>query len=246
MKFTYRTLVLLFGLIAIAPAAFTAAGLTPSQKFNSGVLKKDAGRSKSIEAELIQNANPHVKPFGAVIQASKWVPSSVFVCWENGSAADQAAMKWTEDAAQGSWAKYSSVKFVGWQTCAQANAGIRIRIEDSGPHVKQIGQFLDKVPNGMVLNFTFKNWSPVCQKDLEKCIRAIAVHEFGHAIGFTHEQNRPDTPGECMAAQGSNPDKLLTAYDPSSIMNYCNSKWNNDGVLSKLDIEAVRIVYGVQ
>ena len=46
--------------------------------------------------------------------------------------------------------------------------------------------------------------------------------------------------------QGGNGDKLLTPYDEHSIMNYCNSKWNNDGKLSHLDVEAVRKLYGAQ
>ena len=77
------------------------------------------------------------------------------------------------------------------------------------------------------------------------CIKAIAVHEFGHAIGFAHEQNRPDTPGECQQPkQGENGDLLLTPYDPNSVMNYCNQKYNNDGKLSPLDIGAVQKLYG--
>jgi len=79
----------------------------------------------------------------------------------------------------------------------------------------------------------------------EYCIKGIAVHEFGHALGFAHEQNRSDTPGECrQLKQGTSGDVLLTPYDPRSVMNYCNPKYNNDGMLSALDIAAVRELYG--
>jgi len=102
--------------------------------------------------------------------------------------------------------------------------------------------------DGMVLNFTFQHWSPSCSGDPAQrklCIVSIAVHEFGHSIGLAHEQNRPDAPGECaQLAQGPDGDKLMTPYDPTSVMNYCNPVYNNNGKLSDLDAKAVRELYG--
>lgn len=137
------------------------------------------------------------------------------------------------------------MSFSGWKKCATLNKGIRIRIEDSGPHTKGLGNQLDGKLDGMVLNFTFENWSEGCKTQREFCIRAIAVHEFGHALGFAHEQNRFDAPGECRKlAQATDPDRLLTPYDPNSVMNYCNDKYNNNGKLSTLDVAAVQFLYG--
>jgi len=101
----------------------------------------------------------------------------------------------------------------------------------------------------MWLNFSFTTWSPSCRATRENCIRSIAVHEFGHALGFAHEQNRADTLADCNEAGAR--DQLpgfrgvpIGTWDRRSVMNYCNPIWNGAGRLSDGDVAGVRAVYG--
>jgi len=179
------------------------------------------------------------------LSAVRWETYSIFVCWENSDASNDSARDEVKTAVLESWQKHSLLKFKGWGSCHPESVGIRIRIEDSGPHTKGLGKELDGKKDGMVLNFSYMEWSPACQKMKSLCNTSIAVHEFGHALGFAHEQNRPDTPGECTERpQGKDGDRMLTSWDLDSVMNYCNPVYNNDGKLSELDIAALRTVYG--
>jgi hypothetical protein len=177
------------------------------------------------------------------------------------------------------WGEKAGVKTWGWLPCAEMpDAMVYLRFFDcaadgkecpdnnKSPHVAFIGPpDQGQGPNYVNLRRTYQDhyrykecngepdWIFGRRKDrLESrklCTRNYGVHEFGHIIGFDHEQYHPNGPANCndesfhFAATGPGAAKWKCShdYDDESLMNYCGKKFINWGSgLSEKDVACAR------
>jgi hypothetical protein len=181
--------------------------------------------------------------------SAAFLDRTVPVCWEDASSfAEERELVRTSVASTWGAVPSAHIEFVGWEQCQPGEKAVRIQIARARAYAHAFGEYLLGKQNGLTLNFTYgPEFAPGCaatDRIRKSCIVVDAVHEFGHVLAFSHEQNRDDLPPtsgctlDQLAAGADDPDAppetatiaestLDTMYDPTSVMNYCNPVyWN--------------------
>ena len=129
-----------------------------------------------------------------------------------------------KEAITNTWDANSDVTFVDWTRCpATSYLGLRLLGTFDDPANKRFGSAETRQPGELGMGWASDvklkmYWDPAygdqcmqmddsekCLKwlhcfnydDLETCVKTVAVHEFGHALAFAHEQDRPESPEWC-------------------------------------------------
>jgi len=178
-----------------------------------------------------------------------WFNGLVPVCYDGGDGNNQALLGQARSLLDTyGWSAVANIQFVGWGVCDTPGAlgSVRIHFAHGGSgNTSQLGQH--------VLSFTDLT---LADDASAQQFNYIVLHEFGHAIGWLHEQQRPDNwsllNGEiyCTINQTNPPQGIALGgntrtpyYDNQSIMSYCTG---NPGMLSPGDVTGVQDAYGLK
>ncbi|MEE4243145.1 MAG: ricin-type beta-trefoil lectin domain protein [Desulfopila sp.] len=186
-------------------------------------------------------------------------PVKLVVCWEDPGAASSERREWVRLALKNSWERETRIIFTGWEQC-QNEASPATPPHTLGPRRPGIADENIKIEiltSGGGQNPAHGSWGDYQQHGVRLNLQGdrantefLAIHEFGHALGLYHGEERGDWDISGCPQQTYAPswpwwpvptEMRWGAPDPDSIMAYCS---NRPTSLSPGDVAGIQRAYG--
>ena len=219
--------------LSLALTLMTVAGAPAQDEPKIGTIQQPLGVDKSV---TLWTSNGNVVP----------------VCWTTSGFNREKGI--VRQAVLDTWEYYAGVDFTGWGSCPTSGAEKLVRVGIANQDEKNSGAGgsaqlgMNALTTSRDLPAVNLSFNPDGTADTQR-VEYVGVHEFGHVLGFIHEQDLPgnvEGPAHCDTI-GVDPNGTpVTAFDPNSVMNYCNADGNNQGRLTDIDILGVRSIYGTK
>lgn len=210
--------------------------ILPSCAFLVGCVIAD----QPPETDIVATEKSDLYGGGSI--AALWNTNNVPVCFRNAGTA--ALRQRLRDILEDTWSRVTPIRFTGFADCTSTNPGAL-------PNTIAVG-FAPDTRGWSELGRSNNDWTgmELISNGTGQHYRYEVMHEFGHALGFHHDQVRPDNwsgtnpvycddfnPGEVGGFSGG---ISYSGADNVSIMSYC-AGWAT--AMSPRDVVGARAAY---